>query len=111
MAGVYAEEALQYLNKTRLIKLILKTHKRRECAEFVDTPSSVEHDQRELTFRRILHHIGVNISGKKIQACHLLGKNGDRTIVKFPNRKDCEHTMRFKKDLKDLDATSLIRRR
>ena len=93
------------------IIVVKKINARRECAEFVGTPSSVERDQRELTFCRILHHIGVNISGKKIQACHLLGKNSDRTIIKFSNRKDCKHTKRFKKDLKDLDATSLIRRR
>ena len=36
-----------------------------------------------------------------------MGKNSDRTIVKFSSRKDCEHTMRVKKDLKDLDATDL----
>ena len=27
--------------------------------------------------------------------------------MKFSSRKDCEHTMRVKKDLKDLDATDL----
>ena len=71
------------------------------------TPSSVEHDQLEPTVHRILHHIGVNISGDKIEACHRLGKNSDRTIVKFPSRKDCEYKMRVKKVLKNLDATNL----
>ena len=82
-------------------------HSRRECVEVVGIPSSVEHDQLEPTVCRILHHIGVNISGDKIEACHQLGKNSDQTIVKFSSRKDCEHTMRVKKDLKDLDATDL----
>ena len=68
---------------------------------------SVEHDQLEPIVCRILHHIGVNISGDKIEACHRLGKNSDRTIVKFSSRKDCEHTMRVQKDLKNLDATDL----
>ena len=80
---------------------------RREYVEVVRIPSLVEHDQLEPTVCRILHHIGVNISGDKIEACHRLGKNSDRTIVKFSSRKDCEHTMRVKKDLKDLDATDL----
>ena len=73
----------------------------------VGIPSSVEHDQLEPIVCRILHHIGVNISGDKIEACHQLGKNSERTIVKFSRRKDCEHTMRAKNDLKDLDATDL----
>ena len=68
---------------------------------------SVEHDQLEPIVCRILHHIGVNISGDKIEACHRLGKNSDRTIVKFSSRKDCEHTMHVQKDLKNLDATDL----
>ena len=70
-------------------------------------PSSVEHDQLEPTACRILHHIGVNVSGDKTEACHRLGKNSGRTIVKFSSRKDYEHTMRVKKDLKDLDAADL----
>ena len=42
-----------------------------------------------------------------MEACHRLGINSDSTIVKFSSRKDCEHTMRVKKDLKDRDATEL----
>ena len=80
---------------------------RREYGEVVGIPSSVEHDQLEPTVCRILHHIGVNISGDKIEACHRMGINSDRTIVKFLSRRDCEHTMCVKKDLKDLDATEL----
>ena len=44
-------------------------YSRRECVEVVGIPSSVEHDQLEPTVCRILHHIGVNISGVKIEAC------------------------------------------
>ena len=80
-------------------------YSRREFVEVVGIPSPVEHDQLDPTVCRILHYIGVNISGDKIEACHRLGKNSDRIIVKFPRRKDCEHTMRVKKGLKDLDAT------
>ena len=82
-------------------------YSRLKCVEVAGIPSSVEHDQLEPTACRILHHIGVNISGYKIEACHRLGKNSDRTIAKFSSRKDWEHTMRVKKDLKDLDASDL----
>ena len=45
--------------------------------------SSVKHGQLEPIVWGILQHIGVNISGGKIEACHRLGKNNDRTIAKF----------------------------
>ena len=45
-------------------------YSRREIVEVVDIPSSAEHDQLEPTICRILHHIGVNISGNKTEAGH-----------------------------------------
>ena len=56
-------------------------YSRRECVEVVGISSLVEHDQLEPTVCRILHHIGVNISGDKIEACHRLGKNRDHCEV------------------------------
>ena len=83
-------------------------YSRRECVEVVGIPSSVEHDQLEFTVCKFMYNIGVNISGdQKIEAFHRLGKNSDRIIVKFASKRDCECTMRVKKDLKDLDATDL----
>ena len=58
-------------------------YSRRECVEVAGIPSPVEHDQFEPTVRRILYHIGVNISRDKIEACHRLSKNSDQTTVKF----------------------------
>ena len=137
MTGNYNEETLQPLNKTQLIRLLLKNQEqtnntintlteeikeihhtfkklesqiivvRRECVQVVGIPSSVEHDQLEPILCRILHHIGVNISGDKIEACHQLDENSEKTIVKFSSRKDCEHKMGVKKDLKDLGTTDL----
>ena len=75
--------------------------------EVVGILSSIEHDRLEPTVCKILHHIRVNISGNKIEAFHRLGKNSDKTIVKCSSRKDCEHKMRVKNDLKDLDTTDL----
>ena len=45
-------------------------YSRREYVAVVDIYSSVEHDQLEPIVCVILHHIGVNISGDKIEACH-----------------------------------------
>ena len=80
---------------------------RREYVKVVGIPSSVDHDQLEPAVRRILHHIDLNISGDIIEGCRWLGESISRTIVKFSIRKDCEHTMHGKKDLKDVDATDL----
>ena len=43
-------------------------YSRQECVDVVRIPSSVEHDELELTISKILHHIGVNISEDKIEA-------------------------------------------
>ena len=45
---------------------------------------SVEVDKHlEPTACRVLQHIGVGITGEGIEACHLLKKQSDRTIVNF----------------------------
>ena len=75
--------------------------------EVARIPSSVEHDQLVPTVCRILHHIDVNISGDKIETCHQLGKVSGRITVKFSSRKDCERTIRAKKDSTDPDSTNL----
>ena len=77
---------------------------RRERVEVVGISFLIQQDQRESTVCRILQHIGVNITDNKIEACHRLGRNNGRTIANISNKMDCEHTMRFKKEFKDLYA-------
>ena len=55
----------------------------------------------------MLQHIGVGITGEIIEACHRLNKQSERTIVKFPRRKDCEHAMRKKIELRILKPSEL----
>ena len=55
----------------------------------------------------MLQHIGVGITGESIEACHRLNIQSDRTIVKFPRRKDCEHFMRKKIELRILKPSEL----
>ena len=50
-------------------------YSQRECVE-VDK-------HLEPTVCRVLQHIGVGITREGIEACHLLKKQSDRTIVKF----------------------------
>ena len=82
-------------------------YSRRECVEVVGLPSSIADDQLENTICRVLQHIGANITNEKIESCHRLNKNADRTIVKFLRRKDCEQVMRVKSELKKLKPADL----
>ena len=50
--------------------------------------------------------IDFDIGEGRIEACHRLTKS-DCTFVKFSRREDCEHLMRIKKGLKDLNPTNL----
>ena len=74
-------------------------YSQRECVE-VDK-------HLEPTVCRVLQHIGVGITGEGIEACHRLNKQSDRTIVKFSRRKDCEHVMRKKSELRKLNPSEL----
>ena len=55
----------------------------------------------------VLQYIGVDIMGESIQACHWLNKQNDRTIVTFSMRKNCEHVMRKKSELRKLKTSTL----
>ena len=79
----------------------------RECVEVVGLPSSIEDKDLEPTVFRVLQHIAVGITGKGIEACHPLNRQSDRTIVRFPRRKDCEHVMQQKSELRKLKPSEL----
>ena len=67
---------------------------------------TVESKDFELTVCKVFNIIGFDIGQDRIESCHRLTKL-DRTIVKFSQRKDCQHLMRIKKGLKDLNQTNL----
>ena len=74
-------------------------YSQRECVE-VDK-------HIEPTVCRVLQHIGVGVTGEGIEACHLLKKQSDRTIVKFWKRKDCDHVIQKKSELRKLKPSEL----
>ena len=67
---------------------------------------TVESKDLEHTVCKVFNSIGFDIGEDRIEACHRLTKS-DRTIVKYSRRKDCEHLMRIKKELKDLNPRNL----
>ena len=77
-------------------------YSRRECVEVIGSPKTVESKDLKHTVYKVFNSIGFDIGEDRIEACHRLTKS-DRTIVKFSRRKDCQHLMRIKKGLKDLN--------
>ena len=78
-------------------------YSRRECLELVGIPSSIEHDQLKDKVVEIFNKVGCNIMKVNVEACHRIGKNNDRVIIKFSKRKECLQVLSVKKDLKNLD--------
>ena len=76
---------------------------RRKCLEVIGIPKTVESKDLVHTVCKVFISIGFDIEENRIEACHRLTKS-DRTIVKFSQRKDCQH---IKKGLKDLNPTNL----
>ena len=69
--------------------------------EVIGIPKTVESKDLEHTVCKVFNSIGFDIEEDRIEACDRL--KSDRTIVKFSRRKDCQHLMRIKKGLKDLN--------
>ena len=74
--------------------------------EVIGIPKSVESQDLKHIVCKVFNSIGFDIGEDRIQVCHRLTKPG-RTIVNFSRRKDCQHLIRIKKGLKDLNPTNL----
>ena len=55
----------------------------------------------------VLEKIGCKIEPDSIEDCHRLSKNSDNVIIKFSRRNDCEHVLRVKEDLRNLNLEDL----
>ena len=61
----------------------------------------------KIFFKMNCKTVGNEVSRHIIEACHRLKKQSDRTIVKFSRRKDFEHVMRKKSELRKLKPSKL----
>ena len=77
-------------------------YSRRECLEIVGIPGNVSHDSLEDQVLQIFDNVGCSVQKDNIEACHRMGRNNDRTIIKFSKRKDCQQVLSVKKHLKNL---------
>ena len=82
-------------------------YSRRECLEITGIPSSVTFDELEPKVTELLGKIDVHVNSENIEACHRVGKEGVRTIVKFSRRKDCFAVLMNKKKFKNMDLSDI----
>ena len=73
-----------------------------ECLDTVVILREVPGEILEENVLKIFRKLGCDISSDHIEACHRVGRTTDTVIVKFSERKDCQHIWSVKKDLKKL---------
>ena len=99
------------LLKDRVRKLELELaenqqYQRRSNIVISGIPSSITDEQVESKVVDILNKINAPVCLRDIQAAHRIGRDKQRTIVRFVNRKDAEAAISNRSTLKDVDVTS-----
>ena len=82
-------------------------YSRRECLEVVGVPRKVEQKDLESKVLSVLEKVGCKINPDNIEGCHRLSKKSDNIIIRFSRRKDCQHVLRVKKDLQNVNLEVL----
>ena len=77
-----------------------------DTVEIVGIPTNIANNELENKTIEILESINVRVNPNDIQACHRL-YDGERTIVKFQNRKSALQALLNRTALKDTDKTLL----
>ena len=82
-------------------------YSRRECLEVVGIPREVEQKDLGGKVLSVLEKVSRKIDPDNIDDYHRLSKKSDNVIIKFLRRKDCQHVLRVKKDLRNLNLEDL----
>ena len=82
-------------------------YSRRECLEVVGNPKEVEQKDLEGKVLSVLEKVGCKIDADNIEDCHQLSKKSDKVIIKFSRRKDRQHVLRVKRDLRNINLGDL----
>ena len=95
----------------RIVSLEKNVHEnqqysRRDTIEIVGIPTTVAPADLELKVIDIFNEIDVQIECNQIQACHRLF-DGQRTIIKFVNRKSAINILKNRHKLKEIDLSAL----
>ena len=82
-------------------------YSKRKCLEVVGIPKEVERKDFESKVLSVPEKVDSKIDPDNFEDCHQLSKKSDNVIIKFSRRKDCQHVLRFKKDLRNLKLEDL----
>ena len=80
-------------------------YSRTECAKIVGIPSSVHQNQLQNSVCKIFENLNCNILKDNVEDSHCL--KGDRVIVKFSKRRDCQQVLSVKNALKNINMADL----
>ena len=70
-------------------------------------PKEVEQKDLEGKALSVLEKVGCKRDPDNIEDCHRLRKKSDNVIIKFSRSKDCQHVLRVKRDLRNLNLKDL----
>ena len=80
---------------------------RRECLEVVGIPKEVEQKDFEGKVLSVLEKVSCKIDPNNTEDCHGVSKKSDNVIIKFSRRKDCQHVLWVKRNLRNLNLEDL----
>ena len=79
----------------------------RECLEALGLPREVEQKDFESKVLSVLEKVGCKINPDDIEDCHRLSRNSNNVIIKFSRRKDYQHALQIKNDLRNLNLEEI----
>ena len=83
-------------------------YSRRECLELSGLPESIDNSELEGKALRLFKKLDVEVGSSNIEGCHWLpSKRPKGVIVKFSKRKEANRVRTIKKNLKDMDLSSI----
>ena len=84
-------------------------YSRRECLELTGIPETSDNNTLESTVLKIFEKLEVNVDPSNVEDCHWISSKNSpkRVIVKVSKRKDAPKIRSSKRELKDMDLTSI----
>ena len=84
-------------------------YSRRECLEISGFPESLKNEDLEETVLTVFEDLNVVVYPSNVEDCHwVASRTSNKVIIKLSRRKDANKMRRVKKNLKNLNVSSLI---
>ena len=83
-------------------------YSRRECLEISGFPESLKNEDLEGTVLKVFEELDVLVYRSNVEDCHwVANRTSKKVIIKLSRRKDANKICRVKKNLKNLNLSSL----